>query len=113
MSVSVLVEAPGGPVRVILAGRHGDRVSGKFVFGRLKAEDGLRVLVFDDSAEFHKDIAAAYGVEVSGGGWIEIDRKSRTVQVGGKSTQYGRELDRGLTVLLLERALEGFSVDSV
>jgi hypothetical protein len=70
----------------------------------------MRILVFDDSAPFHKDIAAAYGVQVSGGGWMTIDHPGRTVQVSGHSTQFGREADRGLTLDLLQQALPGYRV---
>jgi hypothetical protein len=113
MRIEVEIEAQGGMVRVMLRGTGDQRIWGKFVFGRLKGEPDKRALVFDDEAVFHKDIAAAYGVEVSGGGWIEFDQTNRTALVGGKSTQFGREPDRGLTVDLLDEALPGYRVEAV
>ena len=113
MKIDVEIEALGGPVRVMLAGAGDERIWGKFVFGRMKGDPDKRALVFDDEAVFHKDLAAAYGVEVSGGGWIEFDQSNRTALVGGKSTQFGRELDRGLTVDLLDESLPGYRVEAV
>lgn len=113
MKVDVEVDAPGGPVRVVIRAGKGARVWGKFVFGRLKSDSGVRALVFDDSAEFHKDVALVHGVEVDGGGWVEFDQTNRTARVGGRSTQFGRERDRGLTVDLLAGALPDYRVEAV
>ncbi|MBA3973144.1 MAG: hypothetical protein C0504_02875 [Candidatus Solibacter sp.] len=111
MRVEAEVEARGGRVRVVLRGGDEARVWGKFVVGRLRSDPGKRVLVFDTASVFHRDIAAAYGVQAGGGGWLEIDHGKRTVVVGGTSTQFGREPDRGLTVALLEEALPGYMVE--
>ena len=113
MKIDVQVDVTGGPVRVLLTGSGDDRVWGKFVFGRVKTDPGKRVLVFDDDAAFHKDIATTYDLEVSGGGWIEFDQTKRTALVGGKSTHFGREPDRDLTVDLLDEALPGYRVEAV
>ncbi len=113
MKVDIELDAPGGRVRVVIVGEAGARVWGKFVFGRLMSDPGKRAFVFDDSAAFHKDIGLAYGIEVAGGGWIEFDQTNRTAKVGGRSTQFGRERDRGLTVDLLDEALPDYRVDAV
>lgn len=113
MKVDVELDAPGGQVKVVIRAGKGARVWGKFVFGRLKSDPEKRALVFDDSAEFHKDIALAHGVQVDGGGWVEFDQTNRVARVGGRSTQFGRERDRGLTVNLLDEALPGYRVEAV
>lgn len=113
MRVDVEIEAVGGPARVVLSGADTGQIWGKYVFGRLKSRPEVRVLVFDDRAEFHKDIAIGQGIEVSGGGWIEFDQTNRCARVGGRSTQFGREPDRGFTVDLLERALPDYRVEDV
>lgn len=110
MRVESEVDAPGGRVKVVLRGGAEARIWGKFVFGRLRSDPGLRVLVFDSASVFHRDIGVAYGVQVGGGGWLEIDHGKRKVVVGGTSTQFGREPDRGLTLALLEEALPGYQV---
>jgi hypothetical protein len=112
MRIEAEVEAPGGPVKVLLVGGAVQRIWGKFVFGGLKGEPGKRALVFDDQAVFHKAIAAASAIAPAGGGWIEIDQTNQRVRVGGRSTQFGRELDRGLTAILLEEALPDYFVES-
>lgn len=112
MKIEVEVEVPGGLVRVRLVGGAGERIWGKFVVGRLKGDPGKRALVFDDGAVFHKDIAAAHAIDPAGGGWVEIDHTNRHARIGGRSTQFGRELDRGLTVVLLEKALPDYLVES-
>jgi hypothetical protein len=111
--VEAEVEAKGGRVKVVLCGGGETRIWGKFVFGRLRSDPVTRVLVFDAASVFHRDIAAAHGVQVGGGGWLEIDHGKRTVAVGGTSTQFGREPDRGLTVTLLEGALPRYRVECV
>ncbi len=113
MKVDVELDAPGGSVRVVIAGEDDARIWGKFVFGRLKSDPAKRALVFDDSAVLHKDIALAHGVEAAGGGWVEFDQTNRTARVGGRSTQFGRERDRGFTVDLLDEALPGYRVEAV
>lgn len=108
MRVETEVEAKGGRVKVVLCGGGEACLWGKFVLGRLRSDPGVRALVFDAASAFHRDIAAAHGVQVSGGGWLEIDHGKRTVAVGGTSTQFGREPDRKLTVEVLEKALPGY-----
>jgi hypothetical protein len=111
VKVEAELDAPGGRVRVVLRGGDEARLWGKFVFGRLKGDPRLRVLVFDSRPAFHRDIAAAHGVQVAGGGWLEFDHAARTVMVGGTSTQFGREPDRELTANLLAEALPDYRVD--
>lgn len=111
MRVEAQVDRGGERVKVVLSGGDEERIWGKFVLGRLRSEPGRRILVFDCAAAFHKDIAATHGVQVSGGGWLEIDHKEKTVVVGGTSTQFGREPDRGLTMELLREALPGYRVE--
>lgn len=111
MRVDAEVDAPGGRVRVILRGGDEARIWGKFILGRLRSDPGQRMLVFDSKAVFHRDIAAAYGVQAAGGGWLEIDHKGRSVAVGGTSTQFGRESNRQMTIELIEGALTGYRVE--
>jgi hypothetical protein len=113
MKVDLELDAPGGPVRVVIRAGKGARVWGKFVFGRLKSDPAMRALAFDDSAAFHKDVALAHGVQVDGGGWVEFDQTNHRARVGGRSTQFGRERDRGLTVDLLAGALPGYRIEAV
>lgn len=112
MRVESEADCAGGRVKVVLSLGDGERIWGKFVFGRMRSDPARRILVFDSTAAFHKDIAAAYGVQVSGGGWLEIDHRGRSVVVGGRSTQFGREPDRGLTVELLGEVLPDYRVES-
>jgi len=113
MNVDVEISALDGPVRVRLAGADGGRIRGKFVFGRLRSRPEVRVLFFDDRAEFHRDIAPGRGIEVSGGGWMDFDQVNRRASIGGSSTQFGREADRGFTSDLLEKALPDYRVEVV
>jgi len=99
-------------VRVVIVGEAGARIWGNSFSGG-EERSRKRVLIFDDSASFHKDIGLAYGIEVTGGGWVEFDQTNRTARVGGRSTQFGRESDRGLTVDLLDEALPDYRVEAV
>lgn len=107
----VLAEGePAVAAVVIVRAAEGVRAAGKFIAGREAGGRGGLVLVFDDTAQFHKDLAVMYGLKAEGGGWMEIDFGRRTAVVSSRSTQYGREPDRVLTVALFESALDGFRV---
>jgi len=97
------VEAGNPPrdITVIIRTSGNGRAEGKFVFGL----GPHPVVVFDDTAAFHRDLGARYKVRPLGGGWIVMDAKKKTVQVSGRSTQYGRERERDLTVEALSLAL--------
>lgn len=90
------------PVVLILHAAEQARVEGKYVVGRIPEEGGKLAVVFDDSAEFHRDIVDKYGLRPLGGGWCSIDSERGTVFLSGKSTQYGREPDRNLTVAVFQ-----------
>ena len=102
--------ADSGPEMVFIV-RCGDgpRACGKFIVGRERQAPHQLVAVFDDTAAFHKDIGDTYGVRPLGGGWCEVDRRRREVQLSGRSTQFGREPDRELVLALFRQVFEGYN----
>lgn len=109
LRVTVLAGEPPREVEVILRSRNGGPAEGKYVLGRTADEERRLVVAFDDSAAFHRDIGVKYGIRPIGGGWMVLDQKGKRAQVSGRSTQYGRELDRDLVVEALSAALVGFN----
>lgn len=106
------VETPRGTARVILHAKDQKRVEGKFVAG-VGEQSGEWMLVFDDSAVWHRDIAANYGVKPSGGGWMVIDHTAKTVRLEGRSTQFGREPSRARSLELMRAALPDYECAEV
>lgn len=96
------------PVVLILHAAERPRVEGKYVVGRIPEEGGRLAVVFDDSVEFHRDIADKYGLRPLGGGWCAIDTERRTVFLSSRSTQFGREPDRNLTVGVFQAHFPGY-----
>ena len=84
--------------------------AGKFIVGRSPGDGGTLVLAFDTECAFHKDIGAKYGLVPMGGGWCEIVGQ-RQVWISGRSTQFGKEPDRRLTLALYREALPGYRVE--
>lgn len=82
---------------------------GKFLVGRLAAEPAHLLLVFDESAAFHRDIALRHRLRPAGGGWMRFDPKRRRILVSGSSRAYGREPDRDLVLRALSRVFPDFT----
>ncbi len=88
------------------------RVKGKFLVGR-SLFDARLTLVFDDSAEFHKDIALGYNLRPLGGGWCEIDHDARRARLSGSSQAFGQEPDRSLSLGWIAACLPGYRCKEV
>ncbi len=99
------------PAVVILCAPDEGEVGGKFIVGRSPADSGMLVVAFDTECAFHKDIGAKYGLRPMGGGWCEIVHPRREVWLSSKSTQFGKEPDRRLTLALYRAALPGQRVE--
>lgn len=99
------------PVVLILHAAERARMEGKYVVGRIPEEDGRLAVVFDDSVTFHKDIVEKYGLQPLGGGWCSIDTATRTLLLSSKSTQYGMEPDRNLTVAVFQAYFRDYLCD--
>jgi hypothetical protein len=99
------------PAVVILSAPDEGEVAGKFIVGRSPADAGMLVLAFDTQCTFHKDIGARYGLRPMGGGWCEINHSRRDVWLSGRSTQFGKEPDRRLTLALYRAALPEYRVE--
>lgn len=100
----------GGTVEIVLKACDERRVKGKFLLGRAIPDSSL-TLVFDDSAEFHKDIALAFHLRPLGGGWCEIDHGARTVCLSSSSQAFGREPDRARSLLWFAECLPGYACE--
>lgn len=108
MTISKRLNGPDGPIEVILKAADAPRVAGKFLLGRPIPDGARLVLVFDDQAGFHKDIAVAHGLRPLGGGWCEIVHGERTVRLSGGSQAFGREPDRERTLRCFRECLPGY-----
>jgi hypothetical protein len=86
----------------------GPRAQGKYIVGRVAGLPGRLWVIFDDTAPFHKDIGAKYGVRPLGGGWCVLDESRRTLRLSSRSTQYGREPDRQTALAAFRAALPGY-----
>ncbi len=104
------IQPADGRPTILLIVRAADlpRVSGKFILGRDLSDPRRLVAVFDDSAEFHLHLAQQYGLRPLGGGWCEIDHGAGHIVLSDRSTQFGREPDRDLTVSLFSAAFPGY-----
>jgi hypothetical protein len=97
---------------VVLKAGDDRRVKGKFLVGR-SILDARLTLVFDDSAEFHKDISLGYNLRPLGGGWCEIDHDARTVRLSSSSQAFGSEPDRNRSLLWIGECLQGYRCEEV
>ncbi len=113
MTISNLVNAPDGRISVILRAADEPRVAGKFLLGRPILDSSRLMLVFDDQAGFHKDIALAHGLRPLGGGWCEIVHPERRVRLSGGSQAFGREPDRERTLRCFRECLPGYDCEAV
>ena len=86
-----------------------DKTRGKYLVGFHGTEKDHLVIVFDESASFHKDIALRYRLRARGGGWLELNSSKRRIRLWGRSLAYGREPDRDLTRRVLSIAFPDFS----
>lgn len=108
----ILLPDRQAPAVVILCAGSESKVAGKFIVGRSPADGGVLVLAFDTGCAFHKDIGEKYGLTpILGGGWCEIVHARRQVWLSGRSTQFGREPDRELTLALYRAALPDYRVE--
>ncbi|MBI4890416.1 MAG: hypothetical protein HY821_07300 [Acidobacteria bacterium] len=99
----------GGPdILLIVRTEDRPRPAGKYILGRDLADPRRLVAVLDDSAGFHVHLAQQYGLRPLGGGWCEIDHAARRIVLSDRSTQFGREPDRHLTVRLFSAAFPGY-----
>lgn len=86
-----------GPVTVIFHAGSTKSARGKFLVGVEQLDLRHTVIVFDDSASFHKDMALAHRLRPRGGGRLEADFKKKRILLSGRSQAYGRETNRELT----------------
>lgn len=111
MTLRLSIRLPNQPRQLILILSCADtpRVAGKFILGRARDDARQLAAAFDDSGAFHRDIAEKYGLRPLGGGWCELDHERRNVTLSGRSTQFGREPDRGLVVALFQQAFPSYT----
>ena len=67
-----------------------NRCEGKFILG-IDPETKETKFIFDGTLGEHKDIGAKYGVDVVGGGWLEIDSENKKVIIKKESKDFGYE----------------------
>ena len=84
-------------------------VCGKYLAGFHPSEARHLLIVFDESASFHKDIALRHNLRPRGGGWLDLDESRKRIRLSGRSLAYGREPDRDLTRRVLLMAFPDFS----
>lgn len=99
----------GRDVSLVFASLSGKKIQGKFLVGLHASEVDHLMVVFDDSAHFHRDIALRYRLRARGGGWLELNATRKQIQLSGRSQAYGREPDRELTRRVLLTAFPDFS----
>lgn len=99
----------GQDLSVYISCRQKPVSEGKFLVGVPQHSRNSIVIIFDDTAEFHADIAEKYEIRPRGGGWLIIDQGKRAVHITGTSEAFGRELDRRLTYRAIGAAFPGFS----
>lgn len=85
------------------------RIRGKYVVGFDARRANLVMIVFDESASFHRDIVLRHRLHPRGGGWLEICIPGKQLQLSGRSQAYGADPDRDLTRRVLAVAFPGFS----
>ena len=84
-------------------------VRGKYLVGLHSVEKDHLVIVFDQSASFHRDIALQHRLRPRGGGWLEMNTRSKQVKLYSRSQAYGREANRELVRAVFSRAFPDFS----
>ncbi len=99
------------PIVLILHAVDRERIEGKYVMGRIPEEGGRLAVIFDDSVTFHRDIVEKYGVKPLGGGWCSIDTRTHTLLLSSRSTQYGMEPDRNLTLAVFQAHFANYLCD--
>ncbi|MBI4875202.1 MAG: hypothetical protein HY822_11275 [Acidobacteria bacterium] len=99
----------GRDVSLVFACASGKKTQGKFVVGVHPSEAEHLMIVFDDSAGFHRDLALRYRLRARGGGWLEWNATRKCIRLSGRSQAYGREPDRELTRRVLQTAFPDFS----
>ena len=113
MLIRKTVSEPDGEIEILLKSAGGEKSAGKYLVGRPLLDGARTMLVFDDVAGFHKDIAVAHGLRPLGGGWCEIDHGARTVRVSSASQAFGREPDRERTLRCFGECLPGYQCEAV
>lgn len=99
------------PIVLILHAAEKERMEGKYVMGLIPEEGGKLAIVFDDSVTFHRDIAEKYGLKPLGGGWCTIDTAKQVLLLSGRSTQYGMEPDRNMTLAVFQAHFSSYYCD--
>ncbi len=99
----------GRDVTLVFSWSSPKKVQGKYLVGFLGSESNQVMVVFDESAVFHRDIALRHRLRPRGGGWLEITFPRKRIRLSGRSQAYGRDPDRDLTRRLLAIAFPGFS----
>jgi hypothetical protein len=111
MTLRLIIRLASQPREILLILSCADtaRAAGKFILGRAREDARQLAAAFDDACAFHKDIAEKHGIRPLGGGWCELDHERRIVTLSGRSTQFGREPDRGLVIALFQQAFPAYS----
>ncbi len=99
-----------GKTIVIFRGADAPSHKAKYLVGRHRTHPELLVVVFDDSAEWHKQIASKFGIAPSGGGWLEADHVEKRIRLSGQSHAYGRELSRALSAAAFKALFPDYEV---
>ena len=102
----------GRDVSLLFCCASSKKIRGKYLVGLPGTENEHLVIVFDESASFHRDIALRYRLRPRGGGWLEMDTSRKRMSLSGRSLAYGREPNRELTRRVLSMAFPDFSFDS-
>ena len=99
----------GRDVSLIFSSSGEKLVRGKYLVGFHSVEKDHLVIVFDQSASFHRDMALQHRLRPRGGGWLEMNTRSKQVRLYSRSHAYGREANRELVLAVLSRAFPDFS----
>jgi hypothetical protein len=99
-----------GETVVIFRGAEAPRHQGKYLVGRHRIHSHLHVVAFDDSAQWHREIAFKHGIAPAGGGWLEADHAKKRIHLSGFSHAYGREPRRAITAAAFKALLPDYDV---
>ena len=99
----------GRDVTLLFSCSDAREAAGKYVVGLRAGEEAHLVIVFDESASFHRDIALRHRLRPRGGGWLELSARKKRIHLSGRSAVYGREPDRSLTARVLSIAFPEFT----
>ncbi|QOY89100.1 hypothetical protein [Paludibaculum fermentans] len=108
---SLRLPESGQTIVLILHAAEKERMEGKYVMGLIPEEGGKLAVVFDDSVTFHRDIVEKYGLKPLGGGWCTIDTSRQVLLLSGRSTQYGMEPDRNMTLAVFQAHFPNYYCD--